>query len=48
MEKAEKLIAIIDTNNKGVIDFYEFCRFIVLLKQGDERSLNYSCAKCNS
>lgn len=37
MEKAEKFIALVDVKKNGVIDFDEFCRFIVLIKQGDER-----------
>ena len=37
-EKAEALIALIDVEKKGTINFDEFCKFIVLLKQGDARS----------
>ncbi len=36
-EKAEELIALIDVEGKGTINFAEFCKFIVLLKQGDAR-----------
>eukprot|EP01036_Dinobryon_divergens_P026472 gene26472-35131_t len=41
-EKAEALIALIDVEQKGTINFDEFCKFIVLLKQGDARFTGFA------
>ncbi len=37
LDRAEELLAIVDVDKSGAIDFDEFCRFIVLIKRGDER-----------
>ena len=37
MEEAEKLMAIIDTDGTGELDFEEFVGFIVMVKKGDSR-----------
>ena len=44
-EKAEELIALIDVEGKGTINFAEFCKFIVLLKQGDARLPQSVCMR---
>jgi ankyrin repeat protein len=42
IEKAEELMKLIDTDGSGEIDFAEFCKFIVLMKRGDERVKGFS------
>ena len=37
LEKAEELMAMVDKDGSGEIDFEEFCEFIALVKEGDER-----------
>lgn len=37
LHKAEELLAVVDTDKSGEIDFAEFCGFIVMIKRGDER-----------
>lgn len=37
MSKAEDLLALVDADGSGEIEFDEFCKFIVMIKQGDER-----------
>jgi len=37
LEKAEELLAMVDGDGSGEIDFDEFCTFIVLIKEGDEK-----------
>lgn len=37
LEKAEELLKIVDADGSGEIDFDEFCHWIVLIKEGDER-----------
>lgn len=37
LEKAEELLAIVDADGSGEIEFDEFCRFVVMIKKGDER-----------
>lgn len=37
LQKAEELLALIDVDGSGEIDFDEYCRFIFLIKTGDER-----------
>ena len=37
LEKAEELMALVDQDGSGEIEFDEFCEFIVLIKDGDER-----------
>ncbi len=37
LERAEELLNIVDADKSGEIDFDEFCKFIVMIKRGDER-----------
>jgi hypothetical protein len=37
LEKAEELMMMVDADGSGEIDFDEFCEFIFLVKDGDER-----------
>jgi hypothetical protein len=37
LERAEELLDIVDADKSGEIDFDEFCKFIVMIKRGDER-----------
>ena len=41
LEKAEELLNIIDENGTGEINFEEFCRFICMIKDGDDRLAGY-------
>jgi hypothetical protein len=42
IDKAEELLAIVDTDKSGEIDFEEFCSFFVMMKRGDERLSKYT------
>lgn len=37
LEESEKMLAIVDSDGSGEISFPEYCRFIVMIKEGDER-----------
>jgi hypothetical protein len=37
LEKSEEMLKIVDSDGSGEISFPEYCRFIVMIKQGDER-----------
>ncbi len=37
IEKAEELLNIVDADKSGEIEFEEFCKFVVMIKKGDER-----------
>eukprot|EP00605_Chrysophyceae_sp_TOSAG23-4_P002678 GSChrysophyteH1.ASY1.ANO1.2954.1 assembled CDS len=47
LEKAEELMALVDTDGSGEIEFDEFCEFIVLIKEGDERFRKYDAIMDN-
>ena len=42
LEKAENLLNLVDVNNTGEIGFDDFCKFIVLIKRGDDRFIQFS------
>jgi hypothetical protein len=42
LEQAQELMNAVDKDGSGVIDFSEFCRFVALLKQGDEKFSKFS------
>lgn len=42
LEKAENLLNLVDVNNTGEIGFEDFCKFIVLIKRGDDRFVQFS------
>lgn len=41
LEKAEELLALVDVDGSGEIDFAEYCRFVHLVKSGDERMAQF-------
>ncbi len=47
LQKAEELLAVVDHDGSGEIDFEEFCTFFVMLKRGDERIAAYSALLSN-
>ena len=47
LEKAEELIALVDKDGSGEIEFDEFCEFIVLVKEGDERYAKFDAIMAN-
>lgn len=42
LERADELIKLVDADGSGEIDFPEYCRFIILVKNGDERFASFS------
>ena len=50
LDKAEELLNIVDADGSGEIDFDEFCHWIVMIKDGDERfaSFNEMLSKINN
>lgn len=42
IDRAEELLLMIDEDSGGTIDFNAFCKFIVLIKRGDERLVDFN------
>lgn len=41
IEKAEEMLALVDKDGSGEIEFDEFCHFIAMVKRGDERMMQF-------